>query len=332
MISLKTEKVKATITDLYEAASAARIPFQLAYGIRQNESKHIGEGWLPDGTLISLFECHWFSRLTNRKYDTTHPDISNEDRYGTKSNKLKYGKYSQQLARITKAASLNEEAALQSASWGLFQIMGFNFKQAGYNSVYEMIEDYKKGEVQQIKSFCKYIKNDPNILKFYLKGNIARVSEIYNGSDYRANNYDTKLVANIKEAEQKYPEYCVPKKSEMIVVPTESVKVGEDNQQINMTVPTETPVYAPEKLLIEAPEVKTLSQSREIKTNTAIATVGAGTAATVIYDSLKEVKNILSDLASPNLAIIISVVSIAIAGLAVYNIYIRTKANVAKLR
>ncbi|MEJ2621539.1 MAG: N-acetylmuramidase domain-containing protein [Candidatus Thiodiazotropha sp.] len=36
--------------------------------------------------------------------------------------------------RLKKTSTLNETAALKSAPWGKFQIMGFNYKAVGYSN------------------------------------------------------------------------------------------------------------------------------------------------------------------------------------------------------
>ncbi|OOV89142.1 hypothetical protein MF4836_34345 [Pseudomonas sp. MF4836] len=48
-----------------------------------------------------------------------------------------YGPYGRpQYERLITAYRLDEEAALQACSWGKFQIMGFNYRAAGFDSVY----------------------------------------------------------------------------------------------------------------------------------------------------------------------------------------------------
>ena len=38
---------------------------------------------------------------------------------------------------------IDETAALKSASYGMFQVMGFNYELAGFGNVYEMVESLK---------------------------------------------------------------------------------------------------------------------------------------------------------------------------------------------
>src|SRR5688572_3325692 len=74
-------------------------------------------GFLSDGRPKILFERHYFSRLTKRKFDASHPGVSNGQWGG-------YGAGgAHQYDRLNQAAALDRDAALHSASWGLFQIM-----------------------------------------------------------------------------------------------------------------------------------------------------------------------------------------------------------------
>src|SRR5215831_19069380 len=93
-----------------------------------------GCGFLPDRRPAILFERHIFSRTTGGKFDASHPDISNPTPGGYKFGADEY-------PRLAAAIQLDRDAALQSASWGAGQIMGFNFKAAGYPDVESMVQD-----------------------------------------------------------------------------------------------------------------------------------------------------------------------------------------------
>ena len=80
------------------------------------------------GRPTILFERHVFSRLTNGRYDRSDPDISNPASGG-------YGRFAEQYPKLERAKKLDKAAALKSASWGAFQIMGENYATAGFGSV-----------------------------------------------------------------------------------------------------------------------------------------------------------------------------------------------------
>jgi len=83
-------------------------------------------GFLPDRRPTILFERHIFYRLTSGAFKTTHPGICNPvpGGYGAP------GAY--QYTRLNQAMALNSDAALQSSSWGIGQVLGQYFSLAGY--------------------------------------------------------------------------------------------------------------------------------------------------------------------------------------------------------
>lgn len=151
-------------------------------------------GFQEDGQVAILFERHYFHRLTNGRYDNSHPDISNPVAGG-------YGAYSVQHDKLKRAVALDRDAALMSASWGKPQIMGANWKLAGASSLQDFINKMSISEAAQLKLFVNYIKNETrtfNGLTLWqaLKArNWAVFARIYNGPGYAKNQYDVKLKA-----------------------------------------------------------------------------------------------------------------------------------------
>ncbi|MDF7790826.1 MULTISPECIES: N-acetylmuramidase domain-containing protein [Pantoea] len=144
------------------------------------------------GRPTILYERHYFSRLTNNKYDATHPDISGK-RYDH------YGKFSEQYDKLNKAIALDRAAALQSASWGAFQIMGSNYVTSGYVN----IEEFVKGMNTipgQVYAFVNHVSHTPTLLNAIRTKNWASFARHYNGSDYKKNNYDVHLSQNYDRA------------------------------------------------------------------------------------------------------------------------------------
>lgn len=141
------------------------------------------------GRPTILFERHIFSKLTGGKYDKSHPVISNPIQGG-------YGYFSAQYTKLNEAEKLNREAALKSASWGVFQILGLNFKQAGFKNVRDFVKAMKISLVEQANAFVEYISNDARLLAALHQKNWSKFAKIYNGSAYRVNNYDGKMKNN----------------------------------------------------------------------------------------------------------------------------------------
>ncbi len=157
-----------------------------------------GAGFLPTGEPTILFEPHIFwKQLRLAGIDPNallakHPEYSDilYPVWGSKP----YGKVSAQHARLTRASAINREVALKSASWGKFQIMGFNYKACGADTMQEFINAVYKGEDQQLALFANYIKSSH--LDDELKNlDWAGFARGYNGASYAKNRYDKKLAA-----------------------------------------------------------------------------------------------------------------------------------------
>jgi N-acetylmuramidase/Putative peptidoglycan binding domain len=142
-----------------------------------------GCGYLPDRRPKILFERHVFSRLTGHQFDQHDPDISQPTAGG-------YGSPGpHQYDRLNVAMQLDAMAALKSASWGLGQIMGENFKAAGFPAVDDMVAAMVGSEDGQLQAMVGFISSmkliDP--LQAHDWQSFARR---YNGPSYAANNYD----------------------------------------------------------------------------------------------------------------------------------------------
>lgn len=149
----------------------------------------VGSGFLKSGRPKILFEAHIFSRLTGHKYDASHPGISS-----AKWNRALYGAAGDhQYERLAEAMKLNEDAALQACSWGAFQIMGNNFKRAGFPSVQTYAYDALQGEYEQLMHFVAFLQSDSALLKTLRTRKWSEFARLYNGPSYAANRYDVKL-------------------------------------------------------------------------------------------------------------------------------------------
>ncbi|MCA8879024.1 MAG: DUF3380 domain-containing protein [Rhodobacteraceae bacterium] len=147
-----------------------------------------GFGYLADRRPQILFERHWFSRLTDRRFDAAHPNISNRTPGGYKGGAAEYG-------RLAQALALDEDAALSSASWGLPQIMGFNHQAAGYASAKAMVEALVESEDNQLAALGAFISANSKMLRAIRQHDWASFAAAYNGPNFRKNHYDTRLAA-----------------------------------------------------------------------------------------------------------------------------------------
>lgn len=159
-----------------------------------DEIESAGSGFLDSGEPKILFEAHWFSRFTDGEYDDTHPNISSPrwDRSLYKGGQAEH-------TRLQEAVELNRSAALKSASWGRYQIMGFNWSECGYTSLQYFINDMFDSEKEQLGAFVSFMKNQ-NLAEPLRRGDWATFARRYNGPGYKKNRYDKKL----KEAYERH--------------------------------------------------------------------------------------------------------------------------------
>jgi hypothetical protein len=145
-------------------------------------------GFLADGRPKILFERHLFSRFTDGRFDKPpHNDIANATPGGYEGGAAEY-------ARLGRAMKLDRAAALKSASWGAFQILGSNFAAAGYADLESFCRAMCQSEGDQLKAFVAFVGSQKldDALRRHDWASFARG---YNGPNYAKNRYDEKLAA-----------------------------------------------------------------------------------------------------------------------------------------
>ncbi|WP_449435041.1 N-acetylmuramidase domain-containing protein [Pedobacter steynii] len=93
---------------------------------------------------------------------------------------------SKEWIAFNSAFALNADAAMESTSIGLGQIMGFHYKRLGFKTVGAMWDDAKKGEFQQVQQMAKFIATDSRLLTALKNKDWHVVACLYNGAGYLA--------------------------------------------------------------------------------------------------------------------------------------------------
>ncbi|ABC63680.1 N-acetylmuramidase domain-containing protein [Erythrobacter litoralis] len=172
-----------TDADFERAAKELRCSVPAIRAVAHVES--LGGGYWSNGRPKILFERHIFHRKTNGRFTATHSHIS-WPKWGG------HGKSSIQYDKLEEAMALDRPAALQSASWGAFQIMGFNHKMVGFDDVEDFVKAMVASSSNQLDAFVAFIKAsrlDDELRRHDWKA-FARG---YNGPEYWKNKYDTKM-------------------------------------------------------------------------------------------------------------------------------------------
>lgn len=135
-----------------------------------------GRGMLADGRPAILFEAHIFSGQTGHRYDQSHPDISSPV-----WNRALYKGGAAEWPRLERARALNEEAANASASWGIFQIMGFNYRACGFLSATQYANAMMTGPAAHVEAFANFIAANKPMLNALRAKDWATFARLYNG-------------------------------------------------------------------------------------------------------------------------------------------------------
>lgn len=190
---------------------AGNFNLELAAVKAVNEVESRGKGFLVIGKPRILFEGHVFWReLKKRNIEPTQfVNPGTEDILFEKWTRKYYKGGAGEYNRLEKASSIStapqvKEAAYCSASWGAFQIMGFHYKNLGYDSVFHFVDLMNAHEREHLMAFGKFISasyfSGRKLIDWLREKEWAKFANGYNGNGYKQNKYDTKL----KAAYEKY--------------------------------------------------------------------------------------------------------------------------------
>lgn len=180
--------MKPTLTDLDFANAAADLGCTIAAVRAVCQVEAPKGGFNPDDSVVTLFEGHKFFAFTEGRWAVQAPDLC----YPKWTRKY-YGKsWGEERDRLARAMELDETAALKSASWGKFQIMGFNHHVVGFATVQQFVAAMETGEPAQLAAFVQYVRT-AGLAPSLRRLDWAGFAHGYNGPDYVANDYDGKL-------------------------------------------------------------------------------------------------------------------------------------------
>lgn len=167
-----------TYADYLKAARSLNCEVAAIRAVADVESS--GSGFDMFSNIKKRFEAHLFLRETGQSassYDTAY--------------------------------QINARAAIRSTSWGKFQVLGSNFKDAGYSSPEAMVANYKKSEQNQLDSFVRLIKAW-GLTDELQNRQWAAFARAYNGPRYAENAYHTKMA-------DRYQKYLADPKQDLIL-------------------------------------------------------------------------------------------------------------------
>lgn len=173
--------------------AAERLGVELAAIKAVNEVESRDSGFFAFGKPAILFERHIMHRqLLKSAGDEVsalaalYPDLINPRPGGYAGGLAEY-------PRLARARMIDDSAAIEACSWGLFQIMGFHWQQLDYPSAQAFAAAMQAGEGQQLDAFVRFIEADLALHKALKGRKWAAFARIYNGPSYERNLYDAKL-------------------------------------------------------------------------------------------------------------------------------------------
>lgn len=155
-----------------------------------------GAGFFADGRVKILFERHHFLKALQERFSAAkvaelqkaNPDLINPVAGGYLSGVNEY-------TRFDRAFKIDQVAAIRATSFGLFQIMGFNFEFAGFTDINAFYNAMRQSESNHLNAFVsfnkKYVKG--RLATYLVNRDWANYALTYNGPAYAKNKYDTKL-------------------------------------------------------------------------------------------------------------------------------------------
>jgi len=174
-----------TRADFEAVAARMNCEWEAVAAVAEVESGPLG-GFAQDGRLVILYERHLFSRKTNSQFDQTHPHLSNRTPGGYPRTQ------GERWAQLTEAYALNAEAALQSASYGRFQVLGQNYPNLAMANAHDYVAKLARSERDQLEAFEGFVRANGLVDELQRK-DWAGFASRYNGPGYAANQYDVKM-------------------------------------------------------------------------------------------------------------------------------------------
>ena len=174
-----------------------------------------GVGFLKNGKAKILFERHrmyfYLVQLKGKNFANAqmkqYPNLVNIATGGYKGDAAEY-------TRLSLAKHICPEAALMSCSWGQFQIMGENWKDLGYSSIFDFETHMQTSESLQLEAFIRFIEFKTGtingkkvaLIDALRSEDWPSVFTLYNGSNYKKLGYQAKFQKEWDHLEPIYSE------------------------------------------------------------------------------------------------------------------------------
>lgn len=156
------------------------------------EVESCGAGFYPldseyAGKCKVRFEADYFQKFASTRPFFLPPSLTVE----ASKNDSKYnGRMAYEQAILQSPSS-----AIKATSFGIGQVMGFNYERAGYTSLIEFSNAMEESEANQLRAFVKFVISNPALLVAAQQRDFVTIARLYNGANYLLRGYDKKLIS-----------------------------------------------------------------------------------------------------------------------------------------
>ena len=196
---LPTDDRLLTQQDLEQLASRLSVPVAHVMAVNAVESR--GSGFFENGLAAILYERHIMRRRLSAKGIDPTPHIRERPNLVN----TKTGGYSggvREYERLERAKKIHASSALESCSWGLFQVMGYHWEVLNYKNVDEYVTLMQTSERYHLEAFGRFVEVDPRLIRALREGDWSTFARWYNGPSYAKNQYDVKMAKEAHLAKQ----------------------------------------------------------------------------------------------------------------------------------
>lgn len=176
-------------------AVAARLGVETAALLAVAEIESGGQAFaMIDGRREPLirFEGHYFDRRLSpaKRAVARAAGLSSPNAGGVANPSTQAGRW----RLLIRATTIDREAAYESVSWGIGQVMGVHWAQLGYASVGALVEEVRSGISGQACLMARYIET-AGLAAALRARDWASFARGYNGPSYRRNLYHIRIAA-----------------------------------------------------------------------------------------------------------------------------------------
>jgi hypothetical protein len=177
------------------AAKALSCDVAAIKAVAEVEAGPLG-AFLDTGEPVILFERHKLDEFTGGRYRGARaPGLPDAVSLLSSPRAGGYGSSKIQHRKLAAAVKLDREAALECCSWGLFQVLGRNWRRAGHKTLQSFINAAYLSADAHLDMLVAFVLSDPRLLTALREHRWADFARGYNGPAYARHGYHARIAA-----------------------------------------------------------------------------------------------------------------------------------------